>query len=62
MYGLTLSEIARQLGIKRDAVEKRLRKLEIKPVCREVLYDPSVVDAIRDVRMGRPPKTKDAKE
>jgi predicted DNA-binding protein YlxM (UPF0122 family) len=61
MTGLTLSEIAKELGINRDAVEKRLRKSGIKPICREVLYDPSVIEieAVRNVQMGRPRKKKE---
>jgi predicted ArsR family transcriptional regulator len=54
MQGLTLTEIAAVLGIKPKTAEKRIEKLGIKPLTREVLYPLNTIDAIRNVKMGRP--------
>jgi predicted ArsR family transcriptional regulator len=56
--GLTISEISTVLGIKPRTAEKRLERLGIKPITREALYPDNAIEAIRDVRMGRPSKPK----
>jgi hypothetical protein len=58
MEGYTLEEMAEILKIKPDSVLKRLQKEGIKPISRAVLYDKSVIEVIRNVQMGRPPKDK----
>jgi predicted ArsR family transcriptional regulator len=59
MTGLTISEMAKILGITPDSVLKRLQRAKIKPINREVLYDESALEAIRNVPgRGRPPKDK----
>ena len=61
--GLTIDEIAGELGIPWKTAHKRIEKLGIKPLSYKALYDPSVVEAIRNVPgKGRPPKAKPAAE
>jgi len=54
MEGLTVSEIAAELGISLDAVRKRIETAKLKPVTREAIYDRSVLDILANVKMGRP--------
>jgi predicted ArsR family transcriptional regulator len=62
MNGMTMQEIADTLGITRYAVKQRILRAGIKPITKEALYDPSVVEAIRNVPgKGRPPKKKEEK-
>jgi hypothetical protein len=56
--GLTIQEIANQLGIPYKTAHKRLETAGIKPILKEDLYPESAIEVIRDVRMGRPPKAK----
>jgi Mn-dependent DtxR family transcriptional regulator len=56
MEGYTLDEMAKVLKIKPDSVLKRLQKAGIDPITRAVLYDKSALEAIRNVKMGRPKK------
>jgi hypothetical protein len=59
MTGLTISEMAKILAITPDSVLKRLQRSGIKPINREVLYDDSALETIRNVpSRGRPPKPK----
>jgi predicted ArsR family transcriptional regulator len=59
MKGMTIDEIAEELGIPWKTAHKRLEKAGIKPVSYKALYDPSALDAIRNVPgKGRPPKAK----
>ena len=56
---MTIDEIAAELGIPWRTAHKRIERLEIKPLSYKALYDPSVVEAIRNVPgKGRPPKAK----
>jgi hypothetical protein len=57
MEGLTISEMAAILGIKPHSVTVRLNRAGIKPVTQEAVYAPSALDAIRDTKRGRPPKS-----
>jgi predicted ArsR family transcriptional regulator len=59
MKGMTIDEIAAELGIPWKTAHKRIETLGIKPLSYKALYDPSVIDKIRNVKMGRPKKTKD---
>jgi DNA-binding CsgD family transcriptional regulator len=56
MEGMTVSEIAKELKISVDAVRKRIETAGIQPITREALYNPSIVEELRKVRMGRPKK------
>jgi len=61
MEGMTVSEIAVELEISVDAVRKRIETAGIQPITREAIYDPSIVEKIRNVRMGRPRKSGEEK-
>jgi predicted ArsR family transcriptional regulator len=58
MEGMTVSEIAKELKISVDAVRKRIETAGIQPITREALYAHSIVEELREVKMGRPPKAK----
>ena len=63
MKGLTINEIADELGIPWKTAHKRIEKLGIKPLSYKALYDPSVVEVIRNVPgKGRPKKQPDKKK
>jgi hypothetical protein len=54
---LTISEMAERLEITYLTAKQRLLRAGIKPVTKEVLYDKSALEAIRNVPgRGRPPK------
>ncbi|MDR2419219.1 MAG: hypothetical protein LBD79_09220 [Treponema sp.] len=61
---MTIKEIAEKLGLGQPAVKMRLRVASIKPIVYAgptAIYDPSVVDLIRNVPpRGRPRKPKPA--
>jgi len=57
MNGMTIDEIAEKLEIPWKTAHKRIEKLGIKPLSYKALYDPSVVESIRNVPgKGRPRK------
>jgi hypothetical protein len=60
MDEMTIKEISEVLGITPGATKIRLQRKGIKPikmVGQTGIYDPSAIEAIRDVRgKGRPPK------
>jgi predicted ArsR family transcriptional regulator len=58
MEGMTVSEIAQELKISVDAVRKRIETAGVQPITREAVYDPKVLEILRSVRMGRPPKAR----
>ena len=58
MEGMTIDEIAEKLGIPWKTAHKRIERLGIKPLSYKALYDPAVVEAIRNIKIGRPPKAK----
>jgi hypothetical protein len=58
MEGMTVSELAKELKITVDATRKRIETAGIQPITRDAIYDPSVMEILRKVRMGRPPKEK----
>jgi hypothetical protein len=56
---LTISEMAERLEITYLTAKQRLLRAGIKPVTKDVLYDTSALEAIRNVPgKGRPPKAK----
>jgi hypothetical protein len=58
MEGLTISEMAQELGIKPHSVTVRLNRAGIKPMTNEALYAPDTLDKIKGSKRGRPPKPK----
>jgi hypothetical protein len=56
MEGLTISEMAKVLGIKPHSVTVRLNRAGIKPMTNEALYSPDTLDKIREAKRGRPAK------
>jgi predicted ArsR family transcriptional regulator len=60
MTGMTIDEIADELGIPWKTAHKRIETLGIKPLSYKALYAPSVVETIRNTPgKGRPRKTPD---
>ena len=60
MNGMTIDEIADELGIPWKTAHKRIEKMGIKPLSYKAIYDKSVVEAIREVPgRGRPKKPKE---
>ncbi|MDR0721078.1 MAG: hypothetical protein LBF78_15715 [Treponema sp.] len=61
MKGMTIDEIAEELGIPWKTAHKRIETLNINPLSYKALYDPAVVEQIRNVPgRGRPPKKPEA--
>jgi len=58
MEGLTLSEMADELGIPQRTVERRVQRAGIKPLTKEAIYPPDTLDKIREAPRGRPKKAK----
>ena len=56
MNGLTVNEISSILNITVDAVRKRIETANIKPACKEYIYDKSIIAILKKVKMGRPSK------
>jgi len=54
--GITISEMAKELNLKRHAVEVRLSRAGIKPLTMEAIYPPDTLDKIREAPRGRPKK------
>jgi hypothetical protein len=54
--GVTISEMAKELGLNRHTVENRLIRAGIKPLTYEALYPPDTLEKIREVSRGRPAK------
>ncbi|MDR0759920.1 MAG: hypothetical protein LBF74_07400 [Treponema sp.] len=55
---MTVSELAKALKISVDATRKRIETAGIQPITREAVYDPKVLEILRNVRMGRPHKAR----
>ncbi|MDR1325611.1 MAG: hypothetical protein LBK00_06210 [Treponema sp.] len=56
---LTISEMAERLEITYLTAKQRLLRAGIKPITKDVLYDPAALEVIRNVPgKGRPPKPK----
>jgi len=57
--GVTVSEMAAELGLDPNAVRQRLFVAKIKPATKEALYEKSALEAIRNVPgKGRPRREK----
>jgi hypothetical protein len=54
--------MSRILGLPPRTVERRIQRAGLKPITREAIYAPEVLEAIRNVPgPGRPKKTKPGK-
>jgi hypothetical protein len=59
MEGLTLTEMSKILGLPPKTVERRIQRARFKPITREAIYAPEVLEAIKNsAGPGRPPKAK----
>jgi hypothetical protein len=58
LEGITISEMAKELGLPRHTVETRLIRAGIKPLTYEALYSPDTLDKIREAKRGRPKNPK----
>ena len=58
MNGLTIDEMCEKLNLPFKTVEARIQRAGIKPISRQAVYPVGTLEKIRDVKMGRPPKTK----
>jgi hypothetical protein len=56
--GITISDMAKILGIPKHTVETRISRAGIEPVFYGSLYSPDTLEKIRDAKRGRPPKAK----
>ena len=56
MTGLTIDEMCKTLKLPFKTVEARIQRAGIKPISRQAIYPPETLEAIRDVKMGRPKK------
>jgi hypothetical protein len=55
--GISISDLVKATGLRRNTIEVRLHRLGIKPIINELLYPLETLDAIRNVKgKGRPPK------
>jgi len=61
--GITISEIVKKTGLRRNTIEVRLHRLGIKPIVKEIRiihearYPDDTLKKIQSVKMGRPKKT-----
>ena len=53
---MTLTEMAKSLGVPQRTVERRIQRAGIKPLSREAIYPPDTLDKIKDAKPGRPKK------
>jgi hypothetical protein len=59
MTGMTIAEMAEELGLGVKTVEGRIQRGGYKPLTKDAVYANEVFEAIRDVPgRGRPPKPK----
>jgi hypothetical protein len=58
MTGLTIDEMCEALDLPFKTVAARIQRAGIKPISRQAIYPQETLDIIRDVKMGRPPKSK----
>ena len=56
--GITVSEIVKATGLRKNTVEVRIHRLGIKPLSYEARYPDDTLEKVKAVKMGRPPKPK----
>jgi len=57
MDGITISYMAKCLGISYQTAARRIERAGIKPLTYEALYPPDTLDKIREAHRGRPKKS-----
>ena len=58
--GYTVSELAEKTKKSIPAIQSWLSRHNIKPLSYEAIYPPDILDKIKDIKRGRPPKPKKA--
>jgi hypothetical protein len=59
MTGMTISEMAKKLGLGIKTIEGRIQRGGYRPLTKDAVYSMDVFEAIKDVPgKGRPPKAK----
>jgi plasmid maintenance system antidote protein VapI len=61
MTGLTVTEMAEKLKLPRNTVMRRIQRGGYKPITKDAIYSEDVLEAIRDIAMGRRKKAPDEK-
>jgi len=54
--GITISDIVKATGLRRNTIEVRIHRLGIKPISYEATYPEDTLEKIKAVKIGRPPK------
>jgi len=54
--GITISDMVKATGLRKNTIEVRIHRLGIKPLSYEARYPSDTLDKIKAVRMGRPKK------
>lgn len=54
--GITISEIVKETGLRRNTIEVRLHRLGIKPLSYEARYPSDTLEKIKAIKIGRPKK------
>jgi predicted transcriptional regulator len=63
MEGMTITEMAKELGLPRDTIKHRILRGGFEPITKDAMYAKDVFDAIRNVPgKGRPRKNPETKE
>jgi hypothetical protein len=57
MEGITIDEMCKELKLPFKTVEGRIQRAGIKPMTRQALYPSETLDQIKNIVIGRPPKT-----
>jgi hypothetical protein len=59
MNGLTINEMCEALNLPFKTVEARIQRAGIKPITRQAVYPQETLEIIKNIKMGRPKKTKE---
>jgi hypothetical protein len=54
--GITISEMVKATGLRKNTIEVRIHRLGIKPLSYEARYPADTLDKIQAVKIGRPKK------
>ena len=58
---MTITEMAKNLGVPQRTVERRIQRAGIKPLTKEAVYPEDTLEKIKDIKMGRPKKAPEKK-